>query len=349
MSSISSSMSSCSSSKSRIRSHETDIVTLNIDGVSYAQTGSSKGRFARVVKLISFLLLFFGIVALQETNLLSGAELKALSNSFEGCDITGSCKENTGQATAGVAIITSPKICRDYSVVPYEPGGAGKGRIISVKYTPKNLNSHLDSFRVTNIYLQSGNSKSNNRAKKAQLDMISTIPKDTTYEYIGGDFNISADRAKDAKLEKYLQKKMQKNSMEEVAQQENTCYRKEGDEVTSSKIDRWFSNHTITQAAALTQTATVVSNSPYTVGQYRSGKKMKTVKYIPSRKDVTGTHITDHMPVGIRVRATNSKKPVGTVFDKKIVNSDIFKQTVSERWADYIMVNEETYRRVPTT
>ena len=312
------------------------MVTTNIAGFSYGQTGSSKSRFAQVVKLIKYLLLVFSIVIIQETNLLSSEEVKALGNSFEGCDIQGNCSNNSSTARAGVMIITGPSINSKFDIHTTSLSGSGRGRVMSNKYSPKPNYNHLDSFRVTNVYLQSGTSRENKKDKKDQIHSLLDIPNDTSYEYVGGDFNIMSRRNTDITSEQILQDCMSNKGLEEVHQHEHTCYRMDRSNncIVSSKIDRWFSNHSVAQSAVLQEEARVVSNAPFTVGRYRKNTKMKSIRYIPNRKDKNAKHVTDHQPVGLRVRQNKGGVTKGISYKKKVIYNNYFSDTINTRWEE---------------
>ena len=152
--------------------------------------------------------------------------------------------------------------------------------------------------------------------KIEQLDeVIEQVPKDADFDFIGGDLNIKADKSSKAatKLEELLTVR----EMTEVEQEHCTFHRMKGAEVTSSRIDRWFSSISHTQELLVEQKTEAVGRAPYTVGAYCHGDLGK-LDYIPHRNSNAATHVTDHVPVAFtlhKVRGNGNASKADTIPD----------------------------------
>jgi hypothetical protein len=130
-------------------------------------------------------------------------------------------------------------------------------------------------------------------------EIFHKIPRDTDFEFLGGDLNIKYGKKSKAsdKLEEFLQNRQ----MSEAVQEQHTFYRMHGAEVTSSHIDRWFSNITPIQELLVEASATAVTKVPYTVASYCNGQ-LDQLRLIPSRNSDFATHVTDHIPVALSLQ-----------------------------------------------
>jgi hypothetical protein len=311
-------------------------VTANIDKLGYHGADSSHSKFPKVIKMIQGLLQSADIVCLQEVGILS-AELKDINHFFEGCTITGSmfdaatADDNVDDETnsvsgddgdadvteiksmnstktqalkrrAGVAIITKQTVLDYYNIESTYSSSTshGKGRIVSNEYTPKaryNL-SHC-SFRTTCCYLQSG--QKNNAEKRKQIKEILDLPTNTVFDFLGGDMNFNDVDQLDKTTKQRWVDLMQHRSSEEVFQPENTFFRMNNDKIEMSRLDKWYSNITAAQSAISQPVAHALSSNPFTVGRYCDPGKTHKIDYIPSRTDGNAKHVTDHIPVALKM------------------------------------------------
>jgi exonuclease III len=263
-------------------------VTINITSFGPLHD-PSKGRLSKVLKLVSKLLRDHDIVYVQETHLTNLHQIETLKTYFTGCHIYGSVSDVT-PAQAGVIIIVKNSVTKIYDVSSVYSSDTtyGKGRVVSVKFVPKEEHLlNLFSFRETCIYLKSGSGKgdgevSSQEERKLVVQELCKLPMDTHISFLGGDINQHTNKA----LDPYLTA----NRMEEVEQDINTFYRmtkrkntdnKEESLITSTRIDRWYCNISAAQAANVTPTSRVLSSITGTVGSYCGGR-LKDLLYSPS-------------------------------------------------------------------
>ena len=164
-------------------------VSNNINGMSYNQTGGSGTRKGPVMSLVQSLTERNDITWLQQTNLLE-QEIKQLENELEGTSLYGNCRT---VRQGGVLVIIKNKILELYNIgAPYASDTQdGKGRILSIPFTPKKkFRKKYSSFRSTGAYLSSGNTKKATEGRYNQLmEIADKIPRDTDFEFLTGDFN----------------------------------------------------------------------------------------------------------------------------------------------------------------
>jgi hypothetical protein len=315
-------------------------VTINITSFGPLHD-PTKGRLSKVLKLITKLLQNHDIVYVQETHLTSLHQIDILKTYFAGCHIYGSVSDVT-PAQAGVIIIVKNSVTKVYEIDSVYSSNTtyGKGRIISVKFIPKEEHRlQLFSFRETCIYLKSGSGNgegkvSSQEERKQVVQELCSLPRDTHISFLGGDTNQHNNKV----LEPFLIA----NQMEEVEQDINTFYRmtKSKDEdkkteklITSTRIDKWFCNISAAQTANVDPTSRVLSTTTGTVGTYCGGR-LEDLHYIPSSGSKHATHITDHVPVGLYLpppgeggNASNT-----TTIPGWVIRHPLFKETIKDNW-----------------
>jgi exonuclease III len=315
-------------------------VTINITSFGPLHD-PTKGRFSKVLKLLTKLLQNHDIVYIQETHLTTQQQIDILKTYFAGCHLIGSVSDAT-PAQAGVLIIIKNSVTKHYDINNTYSSGTlhGKGRVVSVKFTPKaEYKNNLFSFRETCIYLKSGSGKgegevSSQEERRLVVQELCSLPNDTHISFMGGDINQHNNNV----LEPYLAA----NHMEEVEQEINTFYRmdkiknKEADKgnfVSSSRIDRWYCNISAAQTANVTPLTRVLSSTTGTVGNYCGGR-LEDLSYIPSAGSPQAVHITDHVPVGLYLpppgEGGNANNP--TTIPAWVVRHPLFKASIMEQW-----------------
>ena len=160
-------------------------VTINVTSFGPLHD-PTKGRFSKVLKMLGKLLQNHDIVYIQETHLTSLHQIDVLKTYFAGCYLFGSVSDDT-PAQAGVLIIVKNSVTKLYHIdnVYSSTTQLGKGRVVSVKFTPKDDYKHnLFSFRETCIYLKSGSGKgegkiSSKEERKLVVQELCTLPRDT--------------------------------------------------------------------------------------------------------------------------------------------------------------------------
>ena len=192
-------------------------VTINITSFGPLHD-PTKGRLSKVLKMLTKLLQNHDIVYIQETHLTSLQQIDILKTYFAGCHLFGSVSD-LSPAQAGVLIIVKNSVTKHYDInsIYSSATSHGKGRVVSIKFTPKNdYKNNLFSFRETCIYLKSGSGKgegevSSQDERKLVVQEICALPKDTHISFLGGDINQHTNNV----LEPYLVA----NQMEEVEQE----------------------------------------------------------------------------------------------------------------------------------
>ena len=225
------------------------LVTANIDGL-----GTDSDRRKKVIKYLEYLMTRFDVACIQEAK---SHNLESLRHALTGCKMWSSLTGTDKTAEAGVIIIVRQSVLQLYDISDADCYSSntvtGRGRIVSIKLKPKNNSTEVRSTcRITNLYLQSGETSRNVQDKIEQLDeVLAQVPKDTDFDFLGGDLNIKADKSSRAatKLEELLAAR----EMMEVEQDHSTFYRMNGAEINSSRIDRWFSNISHTQELLVEQ------------------------------------------------------------------------------------------------
>ena len=319
-------------------------VTINITSFGPLHD-PTKGRLSKVLKMLERLLQHHDIIYVQETHLTTLHQIDILKTYFAGCHIFGSVSD-ISPAQAGVLIIIKNSVSKHYNIDSHYSSTSqyGKGRVVSVKFTPKSdYKHHLFSFRETCIYLKSGSGKgegevSPQEERKLVVQELCTLPRDTHICFLGGDINQHTNNV----LEPFLAA----NQMEEVEQEINTFYRmdkhkskntnKEGI-VTSTRIDRWYCNISAAQTANVSPMSRVLSSTKGTVGNYCGGR-LKDLTYIPSAGSQHATHITDHVPVGLYLPPPGEGGNAAnlTTIPAWVIRHPLFKSTVMEHWkADF--------------
>ena len=306
-------------------------VTLNITSFGPLHD-PTKGRFSRVMKTINTLLRTHDIVYLQETRLTSQDQIKILRTYFDGCHLIGSVSDTT-PAQAGVLIIIKNTVTRHYdinstyaSITPL-----GKGRIVSVSFTPKTDHiSTLFSFRETCLYLKSGTGKGDNSLspqdeRQAVVQELCSIPRDTHISFLGGDINQHDNKT--------LLPLLTACAMEEVEQDINTFYRMEKESIAATRIDRWYCNISAAQASIVTPTCRVLTGVTGTVGRYCSGK-LKDLDYIPTAHTKEAKHITDHVPLGLYLPNPGEGGNANGIeyIPEWVTKQPLFKDIITKNW-----------------
>jgi hypothetical protein len=165
-------------------------VSINISGLGGSDV--TMRRPSKVINLLKHLLLSHDLVYVQESHLVSKAQLDKLGTYFEGSTLRGSFSEMT-PAQAGVFIIVKNSVTERFDIQDEYSSSTehGQGRVVSFKLTPKPTYCDiLSATRETCFYLQSGSGKLNTKARKAQISEMSSLCQDTPLEFWGGDTNM---------------------------------------------------------------------------------------------------------------------------------------------------------------
>ena len=323
--------------------------TINVDGLSLEKVGASKGRGAKIIKIITFLLTRYDIVNLQETKIPTYEAIKALTNIFPGSHVTASCGTNsTGDGVHGVATLTSVKVTADYNITKYYSSSThGKGHIVSNLYVPKDPSSRLSKFRVTNVYLKSGVNANDRTIRRHQIREISSLSR-CENEILGGDLNFttredqrSNKQGSSVETQRNIDEwnaMLDHRNLEEVKQDAHTCYRswsKDGEDVfSSSQIDRWYCTSSYAQLTNSTPTARVVYNCPGTITSYPKKDGRIHTRYIPKRNSKQAAHITDHVAVGLWFAKRDKGCKADTTFPGWVMDHPQFRPTFLALWEE---------------
>ena len=143
----------------------------------------------------------FDIACIQEAK---AHNLECLRHALTGCKMWSSLTGADKTAEAGVIIIVRQSVLHLYDINEADTYSSsttkGRGRIVSIKLTPKAKSTEVfSSCRVTNLYLQAGDTAQNMQDKIEQLNEVSDcVPKDSDFEFMGGDLNIKTTKSSKA-------------------------------------------------------------------------------------------------------------------------------------------------------
>ena len=312
------------------------IVTHNVNSLSSTNTGGITGRFAKIISLLTFLVLSHNIICLQDIRIPTDSFIACLKPIFPNFNFVSSAHSTT---SAGVVTIYPNSFHKDYTI---SNEVIDDGYILATAFYHKKKKKQ---FTVINTYLHS----SNNALWNNQINKLRSHHHNPN-TIILGDFNHAAneqDRSgyhgdKPNYCKDNFQNFLTNGNFEEIYQKYHTCYNMQAGKLASSRIDHVYHNMDTVTLALLNPKATVITTAPHTVtyngisgrsndwhnSQDDYSDRQLIDSYEPNSKG--GNHITDHLPIAVRF--TNNNNIPKRKFISRAANNKHFKKTFQDIW-----------------
>ena len=324
------------------------VVTTNINSGSFSLPGGLVGRHFKVISHLQSLLERYDIVCVQDVRAPSDNYLTTLQHIFTPHTVHLSATDTT---RGGVITLIHSRIATRQdagsgsSHAPFKvdrtPAVIHKGSSIKTTLT---CCSTGKAFSIVNIYLHGSDSSL----------WLTEIESLTSYNHSNntiftGDFNFTEhpiDRSSN-----YLTNSkadatafnmfVAQHQLQELHQKYHTFYRNNSNtnSVISSRLDRFYHNLDYATIAAFTPNCRLDTTSNYTLASYRHRYYNTIPSLTPNQylhtfpnQDNGGTHITDHIPVGITFTSNLGHSNASSRFSSSIVNSPEFLATVTRLW-----------------
>ena len=324
------------------------IVTTNINSGSFSLPGGLVARHYKVITHLQSLLERYDIVCAQDVRAPSDNYLTTLQQIFTPHTVHLSATDST---RGGIITLIHSRIATSHpsssSTAPYlvnsSPVVIHKGSSIQSNLTCRSTGK---SFCFVNIYLHGSDSK----LWLTELDSLTNYNHSVNTIFTG-DFNFTEhpiDRssyyhahsnAEDAAFTKFVSQ----HQLQEIHQKYHTFYRNNTitNSVTSSRLDRFYHSLDYATLAAYTPNCRLDSTSSYTLSSYRHSYHNTVPSLTPNQyihtfpnQDKGGTHITDHIPVGITFTSNLTHRNSSSRFSSSIVNSPEFLDAVNRLWKE---------------
>jgi ribonuclease HI len=202
------------------------------------------------------------------------------------------------------------------------------------------------TFCIINLYLHGSDSN----LWLTEIDSLTNY-NHATNSIFTGDFNFTEhpiDRSSNYHnhpnaANTAFAKFVSQHQLQELHQKYHTFYRNNSNtnSVTSSRLDRFYHNLDYATIAAFTPSCRLDTTSNYTLSSYRHRYHNTVPSLTPNQyihtfpnQDKGGTHITDHIPVGITFTSNLTHRNASTRFSSSIVNSPEFLEAVKRLWDD---------------
>ena len=326
------------------------ITSANINSLNALRPGGLTGDFFKTVSFIACLIAAQGIICLQDTRIPTADFAQTLSSipQFFDCQIysTGS-----GDRRSGGCVIMVHNTVKSKFHVRHATIIQGAAHFIEL------VNKEDDkAYYVFNIYLDAGDEDRWRQQIKTLTDW--NCPPNSIYV---GDFNhvtspeqrsgYHSDKTKYGST--LFDRWLKDCKLEEVEQPFHTYYSKRDGRLTSSQIDKFYTNFDYVMLDTLRPTASVMTCVPYSIAQYdkthssdRNGDQDK--------RDVTrghrvlqdfklvkdgGTHVTDHLPIRLKFECQLSGPPP-IFFPTHALKDPRFQPTFKTQWEREMRPNE---------
>ena len=322
------------------------IVTTNINSGSFCLPGGLVSRHFKVISHLQSLLERFDVVCVQDVRVPSDNYLTTLRHIFTPHTVHLSATDTT---RGGVITLIHSRIATSLptgsSTAPFTvdeiPTVIHKGSSIK---TTLSCRSTGKTFCIVNLYLHGSDSN----LWLTEIDSVTNFNLSTN-TIITGDFNFTEhpidrssnyyehSKAADTAFNRFLSQ----HQLQELHQKYHTFYRNNTNTntVTSSRLDRFYHNLDFATIAAFTPSCRIDTTSTYTLASYRHRYHNTIPSLTPNQyihtfpnQDKGGTHITDHIPVGITFTSNLTHRNASTRFSSSIVNSPEFLDTVKRLW-----------------
>jgi ribonuclease HI len=314
------------------------IVSQIINSLSSTKADGVAGRFAKIIALLSFLLLSHQIICIKDIRIPTNNFLSTLQHIFPNYTFNATAHDNY---SAGVVTIYPKSMEDDYEI---------KNTILAPGYILSTTFHHLQSSKeltVINAYLHA----SSNDTWKNQVGILHR-QKHKKNTIIIGDFNHAPDvqdrsgyhQDKPKGCVDNFRKFLEENHFEEIYQKKHTWYGTNEGRLTSSRIDHAYHNMDACTLSLCNPKATVISVAPYTVSRdqpIHSGSDWHTrerhddlmdrqlVKNLKKAAD-GGNQVTDHLPLSLRFSKPNTS--TRRKFVSRATSNNNFKSTFKEIW-----------------
>ena len=323
------------------------IVTTNINSGSFSLPGGLVARHLKVISHLQSLLERYDIVCVQDVRAPSDNYLTTLQHIFTPHTVHLSATDST---RGGVITLIHSRIASNPAAVssnaPFfvdgSPAVIHKGSSIKTTLTCRSTGKN---FCIVNLYLHGSNSN----------HWLTEINSLTTYNYttntiFTGDFNFTEhpiDRSSNyhnysSAAATAFNNFVSQHQLQELHQKFHTFYRNNSttNSVISSRLDRFYHNLDYATIAAFTPNCRLDTTSNYTLSAYRHRYHNTVSSLTPNQyihtfpnQDKGGTHITDHVPVGLTFTSNLTHRNSSSRFSSSIVNSPEFLATVSRLWS----------------
>jgi len=287
------------------------VLTHNLNSLSSTNAGGIGGRFAKVLVLLSFLLLSHTIVCLQDLRLPDDRFISCLQTVFKEHKFLASAKDTN---SGGIVTIYPRSLDDNYAV---SHTVVDRGYIISSTF------DHLHSdntFTIINTYLHA----SSNDKWYNQVSALYRYSRKKN-SILLGDLNYAPDArdrsgfhaSRPKRCTELFNKFLAENNFEEIYQKNHTYYASKDDRLVSSRIDHAYHNLDMLSLANNCPRANVLTTAPYTVtvcnprpsnSDWQDHEHDDDCDHVMDRQLVSsvttvgngGFHITDHLPLSIR-------------------------------------------------
>ena len=322
------------------------IVTTNINSGSFSLPGGLVARHFKVISHLQSLLERYDIVCVQDVRAPSDKYLTTLQHIFTPHTVHLSATDTTrGGVITLIHSRIASNLAADSSSAPFSVDGLPtvihKGSSIKTNLTCRSTGK---KFCIVNLYLHGSDSN----------HWLTEINSLTTYNHstntiFTGDFNFTEhpiDRS--SNLHNYscaaataFNNFVSQHQLQEIHQKFHTFYRNNSstNSVISSRLDRFYHNFDYATIAAFTPNCRLDTTSNYTLASYRHRYHNTVSSLTPNQyihtfpnQDKGGTHITDHIPVGLTFTSNLTHRNSSSRFSSSIVNSPEFLATVTRLW-----------------
>ena len=324
------------------------IVTTNVNSGSFCLPGGLVSRHYKVISHLQSLLERYDVVCVQDVRAPSDNYLTTLRHIFTPHTVHLSATDTT---RGGVITLIHSRIATSHpmgsSTAPFtvddSPTVIHKGSSIKTTLTSRSTGK---TFCIINLYLHGSDSN----LWLTEIDSLTNY-KHTTNSIFTGDFNFTEhpiDRSSNhhnysTAANTAFSKFVLQHQLQELHQKYHTFYRNNSNtnSVISSRLDRFYHNLDYATIAAFTPSCRLDTTSSYTLSSYKHRYHNTVPSLTPNQylhtfpnQDKGGTHITDHIPVGITFTSNLTHRNASTRFSSSIVKSPEFLEAVKRLWDD---------------
>ena len=323
------------------------IVTTNINSGSFSLPGGLVARHYKVISHLQALLERYDVVCVQDVRAPSDNYLTTLRHIFTPHTVHLSATDTT---RGGVITLIHSRIATPHtygsSNAPYTVDGSPtvihEGSCIKTNLTCRSTGK---TFCIVNLYLHGSDSN----LWLTEIDSLTNYNYSTNTVFTG-DFNFTEhpiDRSANYNTHSTaastaFDKFVDQHKLQEIHQKYHTFYRNNSarNSLVSSRLDRFYHNLDYATLAAFSPSCRLDSTSNYTLSSYRhrfhnSVPSLTPNQYIHTfpNQDKGGTHITDHIPVGVTFTSNLTLPIFSSRLSSSIVNSPDFLATVTRMWS----------------
>ena len=322
------------------------IVTTNINSGSFSLPGGLVARHYKVISHLQALLDRYDIVCVQDVRAPSDNYLTTLQHIFTPHTVHLSA---TNANRGGIITLVHSRIAtsraNSTSTAPYlvdsTPTIIHKGSAIETKLTCRSTGT---TYGFINLYLHGSDSN----LWLTEIESLTNLNRSRNTIFTG-DFNFTEhpiDRSNNhlnypTAAATAFDRFVAQHQLQELHQKYHTFYRNNSsnNSVISSRLDRFYHNLDYATVAAFTPNCRLDTTSTYTLAAYRHRYHNTVPSLTPNQyihtfpnQDKGGTHITDHIPVGVHFTSNLSHSKTSSRFSSSIVKSPDFLAAVTRLW-----------------